>query len=216
MTDNTKRFSIDDIREVATDDSIEFAIARICVLSTKPNSHGINITEDILRRDGLSIRGKWVIAEYDKWRKDITTHTPNTHIVGMIPADANVEFVRTEDGYLAMYVDAIISKLYATDVYRLFRDGDNFRNVSVEMSTMNDRETENGIDIDGLLIYSVCILGSTVKGSCPDANMSIVQFSADNAKQYYDKKFSDFLYKKQDVFERLANKFQERSQSNGR
>ena len=32
---DNKYFSIDDIQEVATDDSIEFAVARIAVLSTK-------------------------------------------------------------------------------------------------------------------------------------------------------------------------------------
>lgn len=208
MNCDTKKFSIDDIYEVATDDSVEFAIARMCVLSTKPNSHGVVITEDILKACAKTCLGKWIIADYDKWKNDTTTHTPKTHIVGMIPNDAKIEFVRTKDGYLAMYVDAIISKLYATDVYRMFRDGENFRNVSVEMSTINDRKNEYGnIEIDGFKIYSVCILGIEVNGSCPDANMSIIQFSADSAEKYYDKKCLCFLYKENDVFKRIKEKY---------
>ena len=34
---DNKYFSIDDIQEVATEDSVEFAVARIAVLSTKKN-----------------------------------------------------------------------------------------------------------------------------------------------------------------------------------
>ena len=180
---NKYYFSIDDIQEVATEDSIEFAIAKIAVLSTKQNSHKVNITEEILRRDGKSVLGKWVIADYDG--VDTTTHTKNTHIIGIVPTDANVEFVSNNDGTVTMFVDAILSKLYATEIYNLFKQH-NFRNVSVEMSTFNDTELDDGtIDIDGLNIYSICVLGLAVGGSCPDANMSIIKFSEKNAEEYY-------------------------------
>ena len=181
--DNKIYFSIDDIQEVATEDSVEFAIARIAVLSTKKNSHKINITKEILERDGKSVLGKWVIADFDG--TDVTTHTHNTHIIGIVPTDSNVEFVDNPDGTTTMFVDAIISKLYATEIYNLFRTH-NFRNVSVEMATANDQEREDGYtDIDGLNIYSICVLGISVGGSCPDANMSITRFSEKNAEEYY-------------------------------
>ena len=181
--DNKIYFSIDDIQEVATEDSVEFAIARIAVLSTKENSHRVNITKEILERDGKSVLGKWVIADFDG--TDVTTHTQNTHIIGIVPTDANIDFVENPDGSTTMFVDAIISKLYATEIYNLFRQH-NFRNVSVEMATANDQENEDGsIDIDGLNIYSICVLGISVGGSCPDANMSITKFSEKNAEEYY-------------------------------
>jgi hypothetical protein len=176
-------FSNDDIQEVATEDSVEFAIARIAVLSTKENSHKVNITKEILERDGKSVLGKWVIADFDG--TDVTTHTQNTHIIGIVPTDANIDFVENPDGSVTMFVDAIISKLYATEIYNLFKKH-NFRNVSVEMATANDVEREDGsIDIDGLNIYSICVLGISVGGSCPDANMSITKFSEKNAEEYY-------------------------------
>ena len=176
-------FSIDDIQEVATEDSVEFAIARIAVLSTKENSHRVNITKEILERDGKSVLGKWVIADFDG--TDVTTHTQNTHIIGIVPTDANIDFVENPDGSVTMFVDAIISKLYATEIYNLFKKH-NFRNVSVEMATANDIEREDGsIDIDGLNIYSICVLGISVGGSCPDANMSITKFSEKSAEEYY-------------------------------
>lgn len=177
-----KYFSIDDIQYVSTDDSVEFAVAKIAVLSTKQNSHKVNITKDILKRDGKSVLGKWVIADYNG--TDVTTHTNNTHIIGIVPSDSTIEFVDNDDGSTTMYADAIISKLYATDVYNLFRQH-NFRNVSVEMATANDTQAEDGsIDIDGLNIFAICVLGLDVNGSCPDANMSITRFS-ENANEYY-------------------------------
>ena len=110
---NKQYFSVGDIEYVATDDSVEFAMAKIAVLSTKQNSHKVNITREILKRDGKSILGKWVIADYNG--TDVTTHTNNTHIIGIVPTDESaINFVENEDGTLTMWVDAIISKLYAT------------------------------------------------------------------------------------------------------
>lgn len=188
----TIQFSIDDIQSVATEESVEFAIAKIAVLSTKPNSHKINITKEILERDGRSILGKWVVADFNG--TDTTTHTNQEKIVGIIPSDQEPEFVKNEDGSITMFVEAVISKIYATEVYNLFKSH-NFRNVSVEMGTADDEELEDGsIDIGGLCIYGVTILGLSVGGSCPDANMSIVRFSRNEADEYYHniiKKFNE-------------------------
>ena len=188
----TIQFSIDDIQSVATEESVEFAIAKIAVLSTKPNSHKINITKEILERDGKGILGKWVVADFNG--TDTTTHTNQEKIVGIIPSDQELEFVENEDGSVTMFAEAVISKIYATEVYNLFKSH-NFRNVSVEMGTADDEELEDGsIDISGLCIYGVTILGLSVGGSCPDANMSIVRFSRNDADEYYHnimKKFDE-------------------------
>ena len=188
----TIQFSIDDIQSVTTEESVEFAIAKIAVLSTKPNSHKINITKEILKRDGKSILGKWVVADFNG--TDTTTHTNQEKIVGIIPSDQELEFVENEDGSVTMFAEAVISKIYATEVYNLFKSH-NFRNVSVEMGTADDEELDDGsIDISGLCIYGVTILGLSVGGSCPDANMSIVRFSYNDADEYYHnimKKFDE-------------------------
>ena len=181
--DNTVKFALSDIQYYQNDDSVEFAIARLAVLSTKQNSHRLNITKEILKRDGVSVLGKWIIADYDGF--DVTTHTDNVHIVGVVPHDAKIDFIDNDDGTVTMWVDAIISKLYATQVYELFKNK-NFRNVSVEMTTKNNTEQVDGsISIDGFTIYAICILGQHVNGSCPDAHMEMVRFSADNAEMYY-------------------------------
>lgn len=185
MNNDILKFSINDIHEVSTENSAEFCYARICVLSTKPNSHQVLITDEILRRDGLSVRGKWIVCDFNGI--DATTHTDREKIVGIVPHDAKVDFVE-EDGYTSMYVDAIISKIYAKEVYDMFKI-DNFRNVSVEMMTDDEDTLPNGdIPIRGLEIVGITILGRYVNGSCPNANMSIIKFSVDEAEDYYNSK----------------------------
>ena len=51
--DKIIKLSLSDIQYYQNDDSVEFAIARLAVLSTKRNSHKINITTDILKRDSV-------------------------------------------------------------------------------------------------------------------------------------------------------------------
>ena len=187
---NVLQFSINNIHEVTTENSAEFCYARICVLSTRPNSHQVLITDEILRRDGLSVRGKWIVCDYNGF--DATTHTDKEKIVGIVPHNAEVEFIE-EDGYTSMSVDAIISKIYAKEIYDMFK-ADNFRNVSVEMMTNDEEALENGdIPIKGLEIVGITILGKYINGSCPNANMSIIKFSADEAEQYYNNKSQQSL-----------------------
>ena len=132
--EKTVKFAIDELSRFQDDENKDLAVGRILFLSTRPNSHGLVITEDVLRKYAPTIIGKWVVAEYDKWSQDVTTHTNEQVIQGIVPHNAQVEFVRAEDGYLDAYVDCVISKLYSTDVYDIFVK-DNRRNVSVEMVT---------------------------------------------------------------------------------
>lgn len=182
--DSVKTFSINDISEVSTEESDEFFYARMCVLSTRPNSHKLLITKDILTRDGESIRGKWIVA--DTSLGEDMTHTEDEVIVGIVPMDANIEYIDDEYGYTSMYVDCVLSKLYAKNLYDLFKKDDE-RNVSVEMLTEDeDEDFEGNTPISGLRICGVTILGKWINGSCPNANIKVVQFSADNANKFYD------------------------------
>ena len=207
-------FSVHDILEVATENSDEFAIARLGVLSTDKNSHKINITEEILRRDAPSILGKWVVADYIDGRKDVGTHSRSEVIVGNIPPNQEPVFITDEDGITTMYVDAVISKIYATEVYNLFRSK-NFRNASVEMATAGDVLLPDGsTDIDGLKIFGITILGSdafgnTINGSCPQANITITQFSEEEANKYYSHNRTVSLSEIGEALSKVANQLKE-------
>ena len=181
--EKTVKFAIDELSRFQDDENKDLAVGRILFLSTRPNSHGLIITEDVLRKYAPTIIGKWVVAEYDKWSQDATTHTNEEVIQGIVPHNAQVEFVRAEDGYLDAYVDCVISKLYSTDVYDIFVK-DNRRNVSVEMVT--DVDPEVGGVVHYLNIFAVTVLGKQVNPSVPNAHMEIVKFSEKQANDYYD------------------------------
>lgn len=203
--DNKVLFAIEDIQKYVDDDDPELAIAHVCFLSTAPNSHKINITEEMLRRDAPSILGKFLVAKMNWLENDTEGHEGNKqHIMGYFPHEQDVQFTETEEGYLAASADAVISKLYATSYYNIFVN-DNKRNVSVEMLTRNPEELDDGsTDIEGFNICAVTSLGKRLKGSCPDANIVMTRFSEDDAKDFYTKQHSSVSQLQKFASERRA------------
>lgn len=176
------KFAVEEIKhiEFSDYDEEEYSIARLGFISTKPNSHEIGISEDVLRASAPTALGKWIVA--DMQFGDATTHTPNEHIVGYVPNDQEIEFVEDEDGYLRAYVDGIISKRYAADFCDIFAK-DNNRAVSIEARfEMADDDTATAFDIKG-----ITVLGRTVRPSCPDSDITFVRFSETEADEYYKK-----------------------------
>lgn len=208
MKDSVKNFTIDNIQKVSTKESDEFFYAKICALSTRPNSHKVLITKDILKRDGETIRGKWIVA--NPKNGEFMSHDEDEKIVGIIPMDANIEYIEDSEGYTSMYVDAVLSKLYGKEIYDMFQK-ENQRNVSVEMTTEDlDEDSFGNIPITGLRICGVTILGKFINGSCPNANMKIVQFSEDRAEEFYksisNSKMQSFANERKKLFKKEENK----------
>ena len=173
-------FAVEEIKriEFSDYDEQEFSIARLGYISTRPNSHGIGISEDCLRTSAPSALGKWVVA--NMVAGDCGSHDKEEHIVGMIPQDQEVEFVEDDDGYLRAYCDAIISKRYAADFCEIF-EKDNNRAVSIEARfDMEDEDNAKSFTICG-----VTVLGRAIRPSCPDSDIEFVRFSETDAEDYY-------------------------------
>lgn len=173
-------FAVEEIKriEFSDYDEQEFSIARLGYISTRPNSHGIGISEDCLRASAPSALGKWVVA--NMVAGDCGSHDKEEHIVGMIPQDQEVEFVEDDDGYLRAYCDAIISKRYAADFCEIF-EKDNNRAVSIEARF--DMEDEDNAKF--FTICGVTVLGRAILPSCPDSDIEFVRFSEADAEDYY-------------------------------
>ena len=182
MDEQIVKMSLEDLPKFVNDDNPELAIARLMFLSTRPNSHGFTITEDVLMKYAPTVLGKFLIGNLNIWESDVTTHLQDPDIFGYMPVEQTIEFVRAQDGYLDAYVNAVVSKVYATKVYNLFTK-DNFRNVSVEM-TLRYSDEESKI-VEKFNICGVTILGQDVNPSVPKAHMEIVKFSADKAEKFY-------------------------------
>lgn len=181
MEENIK-MSLEDYPRFVNDNDPELAIAKALFLSTRPNSHGFHLSDEVLRKYAPTILGKFLVGNLNLFGTDVMSHEKKPDIFGYIPTTQEVEFVKANDGYLDAYVNIVVSKIYATEVYNLFLD-DNFRNVSVEMRVMyTDEESKNVSEFN---VAGLTVLGKIVNPSVPRAHMEMVRFSADNAEMYY-------------------------------
>lgn len=181
MEENIK-MSLEDYPRFVNDNDPELAIAKALFLSTRPNSHGFHLSNEVLRKYAPTILGKFLVGNLNLFGTDVMSHEKKPDIFGYIPTTQEVEFVEADDGYLDAYVNIVVSKIYATEVYNLFLD-DNFRNVSVEMRIMyTDEESK---DVAEFHVAGLTVLGKIVNPSVPRAHMEMVRFSADNAEMYY-------------------------------
>lgn len=179
-----KQFAIEDIRELATDNSDDMAYCKIWALSSGNNSHKNPISVEVLKEYAHTILGKWIIADYSTWQEDFTTHTSKQVIVGIIPKDSEITF-EEKDGKTFLVVEAVMSKLYAKNSYLAFVE-DNQRSVSCEFLCEEDNEDENGDKaIKSFDIKAVTILGKAVNPSCAGAEMTITKFSEHDADRFY-------------------------------
>ena len=183
-----RNFSVDVIEKFVDDDDPEFAYGTTLFLSTRPNTHGLVISEEVLRNCADTIKGKWFVCKVNPYTKDGEGHTVDECISGRIPENQDIRFEYDKDGYLLAICDFVISKIYAEDVYNMFKYNDNRRSVSVEMLTVGT-ELENG-EVDNNLISNFCIVGLTVLGkrinpSSPGANAKLVKFE-EKANKFYE------------------------------
>lgn len=158
----------------------KFSIFRCCFLSTSPNSHRLEIDDKTLRKYAPTILGNFLVAKLDG--HDATTHADSEVEFGYFPIEQEVEFVE-EDGITKAYAYAVISKMYGKDFNAIF-EGDNFRNTSVEMSVITENDEDEG-KVESFDIYALTCLGKTTGGSCPDAMMTMVRFSKDEAESFF-------------------------------
>lgn len=179
-------FAVEDIEQIQFDDydEKEFAIAKVGFMSNRPNSHKLEISEEVLRKNANTVLGKWMVVKMDFMGLDAEGHDPQEHIVGFFPKDQEIEFVEDEEGYVRAYATAVISKIYAKDYCKMF-DGDNERAVSIEMKC----DTENGKDMNdkvlSFTIVGVTTLGKAIRPSIPESDVSFVRFSQEKATAYF-------------------------------
>jgi hypothetical protein len=186
MEENIK-MSLEDYPRFINDNDPELAIARALFLSTRPNSHGFLLSEEVLRKFAPTILGKFLVGNLNIFETDVMSHEKEPDIFGYIPLEQQVEFVRAEDGYLDAYVNIVVSKIYATKVYNLFLE-DNFRNVSVEMRVMyKDEETK---EVSEFNVAGLTVLSKITNPSVPNAHMEMIRFSQEEADNYYHNTFN--------------------------
>lgn len=184
------KFAIEDIQRLNVEeyDENEYCVARMKFLSTRPNSHGLKFSEEVLKRDAKTVLGTWIVAEM--LAGDFLTHTPAESIIGIVPKDQDVEFVEADDGYIDAYVDVVLSKRYAKDAYDVFVK-DNNRSVSIEFNYSHPEDDE--YEVESFIIRGTTVLGKTVNPSVPTANLTITRFSEEEADKFFAKVHNNSL-----------------------
>lgn len=176
MTETEKAFSVDDIELFKDDDDVDFAEVKLYALAEGNNSHKNPIKLETLKKYGDSILGKFIIGKYSEFERDTTTHVPSQSILGYVPKEQEVKY-EEKDGKIFITVIGLLSKLYATDVVKMFKR-DNFRNVSCEFSCTEADEDEMGNkEILSFSIHGITILGLKYQPSCAGAEIKVIKFS---------------------------------------
>lgn len=179
----------------------KLAIAKVCVLSTAPNSHELNISEEVLRRDIGSIRGNFLVAHMVNG--DARSHDAEEVPVGYFIPDKDIEFEEVEENgqkIVKAWAFAVLSKQYAKEAYNMFVD-DNHRATSIEMKVELGDDEHEVLSFDA---YGSTILGLSIRPSCKDAEISLVRF-AEQAQEFFEQQ--------SDSLSQLKNFVEERKQS---
>ena len=161
----------------------KFTVFKTCFLSTQKNSHNLDISAEVLKRDAKTILGNFLVAKLQYG--DASTHLPSEIIYGYFPKEQEVEFEDTKDGIVKAWAYCVISKQYGQEFNEIF-DLQNLRNTSVEMKVKVVDDADEG-EVESFDIYGLTCLGLSVKGSCPDAMMTMIRFSQEDADAYFSK-----------------------------
>ena len=161
----------------------KFTVFKTCFLSTQKNSHNLDISAEVLKRDAKTILGNFLVAKLQYG--DASTHLPAEIIYGYFPKEQDVEFEETEDGNVKAWAYCVVSKQYGQEFNEIF-DLQNLRNTSVEMKVKVVDDADEG-KVESFDIYGLTCLGLSIKGSCPDAMMTMIRFSQEDADAYFSK-----------------------------
>lgn len=191
---NKYSFSISNIEmfEAENYDKDEFGIVHLDFLGTNPNSHQLEISEEVLKKYANTILGKWIVADMTKII-DCGSHSPLEKIVGYIPETQDIKFTRNSDGYLRANCVGIISKIYAQDFCEVFMNTNTKRSVSVEMLTAGEEFNQN--KLVALNIVGVTVLGLKIKPSSPGSEINFTRFSE---KKKIEEKYCNIIQKMSD------------------
>lgn len=183
MVEKVYSFAVDKVERLNLEEypDDEFAVAKLGFLSTTPNSHGLRISEEVLRQNADSALGRFVVAKilFD----DTMGHETNQNIFGYAPREQEIEFTQEGD-YLRASCLAVISKVYAEEFCDILeRDGE--KSVSVEMKVATPEDDEG--EVLSFRIFGITVLGNRINPSCPNSTINFVRFSEEKANDFYNK-----------------------------
>lgn len=180
----------------------EFLVAAVDFLGCNPNSHKISISEQVFKECASSVLGKFLVAKLAYG--DASGHADDELIVGYVPREQDVRYIRNKEGYLRGVVDAVISKQYAPEFCNIFTQANNTRSVSVEMGVEEEQKDKKETIAHSFNIMGITVLGMTVNPSSPGSTIDIKRFEEQSIQkdcEDYYKTVWQKLAEREHVFE---------------
>ncbi len=191
-------FDITSSEVVEENPDSRFITVRMQVFASGENLHGYYCSEDVLRQTAPSIYNTPIIYNIDTKSGDFGTHTsPDDSLICGFVIPNSETFERLDDGRLALFVLARISKMYCPDVVDILQNRDGNVKVSVEMILDETEELDSGEkEMLSFTYYSTCLLGSVYREASPLAHLEVLSFAENNKKikEEYEQEFSDKYY----------------------
>src|SRR5574344_703835 len=152
------------------------------------NNNMCNISHECIVASLPSIFNTTISCRYNSISKDfvddVTEHYSNdkelfeTHIVGHIPTDARVKFIKRENGKTYLNVEAILHKNLEPQIIKILDKNDGELKVSTVLKCLGEQDKETGIfKVDKFVLMTTTLLSNKVREGIEGSHIEVKRFS---------------------------------------
>jgi hypothetical protein len=177
------------------DDETALVLVKVC--SSGQNLHNLPFTSDTLREAAeSSLRGKAIVAKYNKWTNDFQGHDKLEVPLGYFIESQDFKYVNNEDQTVSIFAYCIFWKRYASDAYEIFvNDNASKRPVSMEIKLVKMLkgwgDNPDADQIGQFRFLGVTVLGEKYTPASVGAEATMVMFEEKKEaieKLFFEKK----------------------------
>lgn len=201
------RFCVVSIDLMHQDDTLEDCNRNMC-----------NISHEAILKSIPTIYNTTISCIYNSEHKDFVTdvveHYANerelfeTHIVGHIPTDARVKFVKRDNGKTYLNVEAIIHKNLEPKIIEIIEKNDGKIKVSTVFKAIGEQDKDTGIFVvDEWTLITTTLLGEKFREGIEGSKLTIKKISKEQLNTA-NERYMQFAYNgnKKDIYDIIKNK----------
>jgi hypothetical protein len=200
LNENKKiiNFEVEKAEIIDENPDSRFLTARIQAFASSENRHSMICSEKVLENTASSIYDVPVIYNIVKYLNDFGSHvSPENSLICGFVVPNSAEFERLDDGRLALFVRAKISKRYSPKVIEILQRDKGEKKISVEMSLDESEEREDGLlEMKSYTYLACCLIGNSITEASPSAHLEVLSFASENnqIRKEYELEFSNKYY----------------------
>jgi hypothetical protein len=200
LNENKKiiNFEVEKAEIIDENPDSRFLTARIQAFASSENRHSMVCSEEVLKKTSSSIYDVPIIYNIVKYLNDFGSHvSPEDSLICGFIVPNSAEFERLDDGRLALFVRAKISKRYSPKVIEILQRDKGEKKISVEMSLDESEEREDGLlEMKSYTYLACCLIGNSITEASPSAHIEVLSFASENEqiRKEYELEFSNKYY----------------------